>query len=78
LLGEYFKIRRGKKEKRKNKTEKNEQVILRKKKNYMEFVRAESSVYPYVKNDRDKRTTPELTVKLLRYTTLVICYSPLP
>jgi hypothetical protein len=66
------------KERRKNKMETSEQVILRKKKNYIELVRAESSIYPYVKNDRDKGTTPELTVKLLRYTTLVICYSPLP
>jgi len=66
------------KEGRKTKTETSEQVILRKKKNYMELVRAESSIHPYVKDDRDKRTTPELSVKLRRYTTLVICYSPLP
>jgi hypothetical protein len=66
------------KERRKTKTKTSEQVILRKKKNYMELVRAESSIYPYVENDRDKRTISELTVKLLLYTTLVICYSPLP
>jgi len=66
------------KERRKNKTETSEQVILRKKKNYMELIRAESYIYPYVKNNRDKRNTPELTLKFPRYTTLVIFYSPLP
>ena len=44
----------------------------------MELVRAESSIYLYVKNGRDKRTTRELTVKPLRYTALVIRYSSLP